>query len=284
MRHLIVFCLILLFSISVFAGKTRIMVLGLEAEGVDRATAVSAIELLTAKISGSGNFDIVDRNQVLKVLKSDNQETQSVPGIDLLFKTGKLFAVSKVVAGGIYRKGERYMVAARILDIESDKVIFSEEEVVIGKDRIIDGCNTLAGRIIFLLTGKPARLSSLEKEKLASGCVSGDSTACFNLAADLYLTAKQERVRSRALFEKSCEKGFGKGCHYAGVIYLRGLAGSPDFSRAVSLFYRGCKEGFFKSCEAWRSLSGTPEKKDVVNRKRNEYRVSLSIRELEDFK
>ena len=91
------------------------------------------------------------------------------------------------------------------------------------------------------------------REALLGACnEGGDGTACFVLA-QLHgggFGVAIDKAEAFSLFEKSCAKGWARGCARLGDAYLSGEGTAVDAAKALASLDEGCKGGDAESCAA----------------------------------
>lgn len=83
--------------------------------------------------------------------------------------------------------------------------------------------------------------------KLTKECSTGNAVSCSELGSH-YLYLDNDYVKAISLYQKSCERGYGKGCYNLGVMYRDGIGVQQNYSAAKLLSKQACNTGFYIGC------------------------------------
>ena len=111
---LIVSCAFQLWS----AEKTTIAILELEAVGVDKHEAKAITERVQYQIFQSGQYNVVERNQVDKVLEEQGFQQLACTSDQCVIEAGKVLGVQKMVAGSVSKMGDLLTITLKIINVE----------------------------------------------------------------------------------------------------------------------------------------------------------------------
>ncbi len=136
--HFVIFAL---FSISWLVtppvraqGKDRIAVLGLTARGLAPDVAQSITDLVAREVDRSGLFETISMDDIKAMLQ--HAEKRMVLGCDdtsCLVEIGGALGVELLLAGGVGKIGQTYVISLRLIDVRRAAVLNREEKTVQGK-------------------------------------------------------------------------------------------------------------------------------------------------------
>jgi len=93
-------------------------------------------ELVTALFS-AGNFDVVERRELDRVLAEQEKYTEGIFDRETITDLGHLLGIDAIVTGSITNLGERIKVNSRAISVESGKV-FAAASISVDRDPIVD--------------------------------------------------------------------------------------------------------------------------------------------------
>ncbi len=83
---------------------------------------VSFAEKLTHELVKSGNYQIIERSKIDRVLKEQSLNQKGITSQDESMKIGKLLSAEGVVVGSVIRENQYTTIIARIVDTETGKI------------------------------------------------------------------------------------------------------------------------------------------------------------------
>ncbi len=81
----------------------------------------SFLEKLAHELVKSGNYQVVERSKIDRVLKEQSRNQKGITSRDDSMKIGKLLSAEGVVVGSVIRENQYTTIIARIVDTETGK-------------------------------------------------------------------------------------------------------------------------------------------------------------------
>ncbi len=114
----------LLIAFSLFA-KEQIAVIDFSPKGVDTTDAQVLSERLAAELFLTDSFTLVEREMMREILKEQGFQKSGCVDESCIVEAGRVIGVKQVVGGSISRLGKTYSVSARLINVETGKVLQS---------------------------------------------------------------------------------------------------------------------------------------------------------------
>jgi hypothetical protein len=126
---------VLLLGTTVAAqGKKNIAVLDLKARGLEASVAENITDLVTKEVDRVGLFRTVSMAEIKRMLEHEQQKI--LTGCDdtsCLAEIGGALGVELLLAGGVGKLGDTYLLSLKLIDVREAKVLAREERTVTGK-------------------------------------------------------------------------------------------------------------------------------------------------------
>lgn len=148
----IVILLFILMPVFCFAidEKPRMAVMDFEISGMFSESEMrSIIELLSAALFETGEYDVIDVSQRENMLKEIEFSGIGCTEEDCQLEMGKMISAQYIVVGSIGRVGSRYIMTCKMLETESAKTHSTANGKYSSKDDIIDSIENLAAKLAF---------------------------------------------------------------------------------------------------------------------------------------
>jgi len=146
--------LFLCISISFFtpeplhAGeKLKVAVYDLEAYGVEESLAQSVSDLLRTELFRGGNFHVMERKQMEKILKEQKFQMSGAIGEEDIVELGKILSVQLMAMGSMNRLGKKFILNIRLVDVEEGKLKAAETVEVYSEDELTNGIRTIVKKV-----------------------------------------------------------------------------------------------------------------------------------------
>jgi TolB-like protein len=133
-------CVLLAIPVALFASesekeqkkkqKPRIAVMQLKASGIGVEEAEALTERLRAELVKLDRFVVMEREQMDLLFKEHKFNMIGVVDEEEMVKLGKMIGVKFIVTGSVRKFGETYTVMAKMVDVETAKIIKSTTEDV----------------------------------------------------------------------------------------------------------------------------------------------------------
>ncbi len=162
-------------------------ILDLDAQGVSRLEASAVSDALRNSIAELKEYTVVERGQMQEILKEQGFQQTGCTSSECAVEAGKLLGAKFLVAGGMGKLGQTYVVNVRVVDVQSGVVVRVSSEKIKGK---IDDILTMAIPVVAAkLCGYDAkRLDAFAKEHgYRNMFVTGPSKQVRVLRASLFI-------------------------------------------------------------------------------------------------
>jgi len=123
-KSLSVLCLISFFS-QLYAQKNLIAVYDLEAQGIEKTSAVLISDRLRSELLNSGKFTILERGQMQEILKEQGFQQSGCISTECVVEVGQLLGVTHIVTGTIGQLGKTFTLNIRYIDVKTGKILYS---------------------------------------------------------------------------------------------------------------------------------------------------------------
>ena len=138
--------LIFLLPLFLFAQKSNVAILQFDAANISKAEVGILTDRLSTELVKLGSFTVVERAQMEEVLKEQGLQQSGCTTSECAVEVGALLGVDKMITGSIGRIGSLFTLSARIIDVESGKILKSANYDHIGDvgQLLIKGMKDLA--------------------------------------------------------------------------------------------------------------------------------------------
>ena len=83
-------------------------------------------ELIGNRIVNLGGFDVIERDQIEKVLSEQGRQLQDYSDRESVIEFGNILGANRIIVGSIFKTGTVLNVSARLVNVESGKILKSE--------------------------------------------------------------------------------------------------------------------------------------------------------------
>ena len=114
---------------NVAAAKDTLAVLYFESSEMNPELSglkVGLAQMLITDLAGSGQFTVVERQQLQAILDEQKLGHEGITEPGTAAKIGKLLGAQKMLMGGYFKLGATFRVDARLVDVETSKIIASK--------------------------------------------------------------------------------------------------------------------------------------------------------------
>lgn len=139
MKKNIILTLILLFSVflnSTENTKTRVAILNFAAKGVDPILAEAIVENLMTSIINTSDFEVIERNQLDKLMKELNLQNSDDFNDRLREDLGNLHGVKLVILGSVTKIGSMITINMRGVEVSTGLAKFAKNITTRNEDEI----------------------------------------------------------------------------------------------------------------------------------------------------
>jgi TolB-like protein len=127
LKKISLFALALTFN-SVFAQKTSVAVLELQATGIEPYVAHALTNRLRAELFALDIFTVLERAQMEAILSEQGFQQTGCFSDACVVQAGKLIGVQRMVAGRVARLDKTYSIHTRLIDVGTGRIIKSVDD------------------------------------------------------------------------------------------------------------------------------------------------------------
>ncbi|MFH1214324.1 MAG: PEGA domain-containing protein [Candidatus Neomarinimicrobiota bacterium] len=107
-------------------GKTTLAVYNLKAANLlNEEEVVILSNHLTALITNSGKYDVLDRSRMSEILQEQGFQQSGCTSDACVVQAGQLLGVQKMLTGSVGRFGKLFTIELRVVDVETGRIEFS---------------------------------------------------------------------------------------------------------------------------------------------------------------
>lgn len=157
MRPLVLLFLITALSTGLFAQtkeKPSIAVASLDAKGAPSELADAVTDLLTSEIIATGEFQVVERGQIKKILSEQALQQSGLLEPEGASAAGKLLSVQRILVGSVAQFDFGKVVTIRLVNVETGKVEVSDRQVAESDRKLLSAVSHLALNLAAFVSGK----------------------------------------------------------------------------------------------------------------------------------
>jgi len=104
-------------------SQTSVAVMEFEGKGVSKQEASALTDRFRDELFKSGRFQVMERAYMEQILKEQGFQMSGCTSNECMVEVGQLVAVEQIVGGSISKVGEIYSVSARVISVESGKIL-----------------------------------------------------------------------------------------------------------------------------------------------------------------
>jgi len=121
-KHLFIFLVLIICSVSFAQEKLNIAVVDLDPQGVADSEAKIISGRLRSDLFNTNKFDILEREKMEQVLQEQGFQLTGCTSDECAVEIGKVIGVSRIVAGSIGKLGSIYTLNIRMINVETGRV------------------------------------------------------------------------------------------------------------------------------------------------------------------
>lgn len=142
--------------------KMRVAVLELSPVKVTSDLAVGVTDLVVTELVNCGEFEVLERMQVVKILNEQGFQQTGVTDTTQAIEAGKLLNTDTVLIGTLQQFNSSLVINVKIVDVNTGKILFADKAVAENNDKLIDASSNLVTSLVGRITGntpvqKPAQ-------------------------------------------------------------------------------------------------------------------------------
>ena len=158
---------LLLFIGLAFAQDVTIAVLDFDGDGVSQSETRTLTNRLRDEMFKTGAYIVLERGKMDEVLKEQGFQQTGCVTSECAVEVGNMLGVQQMIGGSIGKVGNMYTVSARIIDVETGKVLKSANCDHIGaiERLLIEGMNKVALKLLDIQNDNKSDMKSTETQK-----------------------------------------------------------------------------------------------------------------------
>lgn len=153
--------------------KMVLAVIDFKAKGVPYTLAEQISELIRTEMINTGQYKVLERNQMSKILKEQEFQQTGCTDISCAVKAGQLLSAHKILIGSVMRLGKYIIINGRIVDVRDGNAKFAEQEKAISDENIPNAVKIFTLRLTKRIKGdiETGEIHAYHSPYIA-GCVS----------------------------------------------------------------------------------------------------------------
>ncbi|HSW60104.1 MAG TPA: CsgG/HfaB family protein [bacterium] len=133
--------------------KMRIAVLELSPVKVAPDLAVGVTDLVVTELVNCGEFEVLERMQVVKILNEQGFQQTGVTDTTKAIEAGKLLNTESVMIGTLQQFNSSLVINVKIVEVSTGKILFADKTVADNNDKLIDASSNLVNSLVGRMTG-----------------------------------------------------------------------------------------------------------------------------------
>ncbi|HBE03879.1 MAG: hypothetical protein A2096_14685 [Spirochaetes bacterium GWF1_41_5] len=148
--------------------RMRIAIMDLEPKAVSVDVAGVVSDLIRTELFNTGLFRVVERSEMDKIMREQQFQAGGCTDTDCAVQLGQILAVRKMLVGTVSRLGAKFIINARIIDVEKAEMEFAESAQAESEGELDTAVRKFAEKIGNRIRGKnsePQTTAKPEKVK-----------------------------------------------------------------------------------------------------------------------
>jgi len=175
--------LLLIITSNLQAQKMRLAIMDLNPENVSKPTARMVSEMLRTELFNTGLFRVIERSEMDSILKEQGFQQSGCTETECAVEVGKLLSARKILVGTVGKLGERYIINARIVDVELGEMEFGDRAVADSEGELTDAVVVFADKLAQRITGQRRiiqnKYNNQKKKKYKKETAKNPISACL---------------------------------------------------------------------------------------------------------
>ncbi len=164
-KKVVVSAIAILLVISItqgaFATSTIAVVPFDTATGISISTGSVFADSVAAMLSQSGSFEVMERTKLARILKEHSYNMSGIVDTQTAVEAGRLAGIRYLLFGSMGRLGNAITITARLVDIESGKVVISKVINLLDEGKLYQAAQELANSLVSALNGSEDVVSTI---------------------------------------------------------------------------------------------------------------------------
>lgn len=248
-RKVLVFSVLFLIT-SMLSAQIKVAVIDFGGNRFWLNDAKVVTEIIMSELATSKKVSVAERSELKKVLDEHGLNMSGVVNPEEAVQLGQFMALNKLITGTLGKLGGKYVITAKMIDIESAKIELAVTETLQNNSMLSSAAKVVARKLLDGIENKKT-VNESAREMLKYSCnTKKDALSCHKLGVMWY--RGEEGIKNHQFAKKSfvvgCLFGYGKSCYYVGNMFKKGIGGRRNFNQANNFFKKSCNSGYKKGC------------------------------------
>ncbi len=164
-KIIIVMLFLFISIIQAEGGKMRLAILDLQPKSVSPNTASMVSDLLRTELFNTGLFIVIERSEMQTILKEQEFQAGGCTDTECAVQIGRLLSANKMLVGTLGKLGEKYIINARIVDVEKGVMEFADNAKANSEGDLDTAVKEFAGKLANKISGKTGMVPYAELKK-----------------------------------------------------------------------------------------------------------------------
>ena len=207
-------------------------------------------EIIMSELTSSKKVSVAERSELKKVLNEHGLNMTGVINPEQAVQLGQFMALNKLITGSLGKLGGKYVITAKMIDLESAKIELAVTETVENNKMLSSAAKVVARKLLDGIENKKT-VNESAREMLKYSCnTKKDAMSCHKLGVMWYRGEEgiKNQAFARKIFVAGCLFGYGRSCYYLGNMFKKGIGGRKNFNRSNQFFKKSCDAGYKKGC------------------------------------
>jgi hypothetical protein len=163
MKRMLIFVVLFVFILTLQSysqEKSRIAVLDFKGKGVSEAAVTAVSDLVKSDIVNTGLFQVVERSQIIEILKEQGFQQSGCTDQSCAVEIGKLLSARKILIGEVTKIGQSIVITGRLVDVEGGIAEYAAKATAGSEDDLIPKSGEFSKDLIDWIKNK--NIKSLE--------------------------------------------------------------------------------------------------------------------------
>ena len=248
-RKTLIFSVLLLFA-SMLHAEIKVAVIDFGGNKYWTNDAKVVTEIIMSELATSKKVSVAERSELKKVLDEHGLNMTGVVNPEEAAQLGQFMALNKLITGTLGKLGGKYVITAKMIDMESAKIELAVTETLQNNSMLSSAAKIVARKLLDGIENKKT-VNESEREMLKYSCnTKKDAMSCHKLGVMWY--RGEEGIKNQVFAKKSfvagCLFGYGKSCYYVGNMFKKGIGGNRNFNKSNHFFKKACDAGYKQGC------------------------------------
>jgi TolB-like protein len=145
--------------------RIKVGVAAFSSKNVSVSTAQTVTDLVRNELSRYKNFDVLDRDNMKRLLKEQSLQQTGVTDSSTAVKMGRILNLRYMIFGAVSRLNRKFIITAEMVDIETSRIVVSVKRVYYNIDYSDSAVKSLVREIVYRRGPKRVKISSLKDVK-----------------------------------------------------------------------------------------------------------------------